>query len=144
MYTAAAEAVGKWESRGVCGISKQRGKVAFDFSTLRLFHSFSRADFFTIVDPMPEYVFRDSRSATDVWLPVVADVIAESAFAVMVAPVMPGSPSRRSCVRDTGSPACHFPIPALPPWPAPEHDDNYPVPSAKIDLHSAPPNRCST
>ena len=124
MYTAAAEAVGKWESRGVCGISKQSGKVAFDFSALRLFHSFSRADFFTIVDPMPECVFRDSRSATDVWLPVAADVNAQSVFAVMVALVMPGSPSRRSSVRDNGSPACHFPIPARQPWPALERDDN--------------------
>jgi hypothetical protein len=32
--------VGKWESRGVCGISKRGGKVGFfDFSIPRLFHS---------------------------------------------------------------------------------------------------------
>ena len=71
----------------------------------RLLHSFSGADFFTMVDPMPEYVFRDSRSATDVWLPVAAEVNAESVFAVVVAPVMPGSPSGRSSVPDNTSKA---------------------------------------
>ena len=125
------------------GFPSKVEKSLLTFPLCGLFHSFSRADFFTIVDPMPEYVFRDSRSATDVWRPVAADVNAESVFALMVAPVMPGSPSRRSSVRDNGAPACHFPIPALQPWPAPERDDNYPVQSAKIDQHSAPPNHCS-
>ena len=60
------------------GFPSKGEKWLFDFPPLRLFHSFSGADFFTIVDPMPVYGFRDSRSATDVWLPVAADVNAES------------------------------------------------------------------
>src|SRR3989442_12661446 len=43
---AVAGAVGKWESRGVGGISKRGGKVGFlDFSTSRLFHSPLRRHF---------------------------------------------------------------------------------------------------
>src|SRR5246127_4113894 len=45
-YPAVAGAVGKWESRGVCGISKRGGKVGFmTFPARVFFHSPSRRHF---------------------------------------------------------------------------------------------------
>ena len=45
MYTEAAEAGGKWESRGcLAGFPSEVGKSIFDFSPLLLFHSFSRRE----------------------------------------------------------------------------------------------------
>ena len=106
MYTEAAEAAGKWESRGCWRDFQAMGESRFLTFPPRVFSTaFRAADCFTIVDPTPESVFRDSRSATDVWLPVAAEVNAESVFAVVVAPVMPGSPSGRSSVPDNTSKA---------------------------------------
>src|SRR5215831_13310411 len=144
MYTAAAEAGGKVGIPRCVRDFQAQWKSRFWTFPLCVFSTAYRAPIFSPWwTPCRSTYFAIVTPPRNVWRPVAADVNAESVFAVMVAPVRPGAPSRRSSVRDNGSPACHFPIAALQPGPALERDDNYPVQSARIDRHSAPPNHCS-
>ena len=66
----------KWESREVfAGFPSKAGKSVFDFSALRLFHSFSRGEIFTIARYTLEYAFPDTLwSSKDELRRVVPDV----------------------------------------------------------------------
>src|SRR5215510_9467 len=117
MYTAAAEAVPKVGIPRCSGFPSKVVKSVFDFFTLRLFHSFSRAarHFFTIARYTTGHAYPDNLASKDGSQMVVADAAALSLSPLVVALAKPGSLSTRSSAHDSESPACHFPILALLP-----------------------------
>ena len=84
-------------ARCVAGFPSKAGKSVFDFSALRLFHSFSRAEIFTIARYTSECAFPDTLSSSkDELRRVVQDVSARLIDLVTVALVQRESLSTQS------------------------------------------------
>src|SRR5215469_13322705 len=104
LWTAAAEAVGKWESRGCWRDFQARWESRFLTFPARVFSTaFRAAKFFTIVRCTSGSAYPDNLFSRDVSLAVAEDVAARLVFSVIVSPARRGSLSTRSCAHGNES-----------------------------------------